>query len=71
MKVKLLVVVLLTAGCSNHGHYDGWQFANRNECYQMPLSQRQECLARANKTFGEYERDRKELIDRETVDHPE
>lgn len=71
MKVKLLMVVLLTVGCSNQAYYNEQQFANRNECYQMPLSQRQECLARANITFGEYERDRKELIDRETVDHPE
>lgn len=61
MKVILLVVVLFTVGCSNQAYYNEQQFANRNECYQLPLSQREECLKKTNKTFDEYDRERKEL----------
>lgn len=62
MKAALLVMILLMLGCSNQAYYDQQQFANRNECYQLPLSQREECLQKTNKTFAEYERERKELI---------
>lgn len=62
MKVILLVLVILTAGCSNQAYYSEQQFANRNECYQLPLSQREGCLKKTNKTFDEYDRERKELM---------
>jgi hypothetical protein len=62
MKAILLVIIVSTLGCGNHVYYEEQQFANRNECYQLPLSQREECLQKTNKRFDEYNRERKELI---------
>jgi hypothetical protein len=61
MKLVLAVMIVSTIGCSNQAYYSDQQFANRRECYQLPLSQQEECLEKANKTFREYERERKEL----------
>lgn len=63
MKVKFLFLVLLTlVGCSNRGIYEGIQAGNRNECLKLPPSQYRECMEKANKTYDEYERERKEAI---------
>lgn len=61
MKTIVAVVIFLTVGCSNQAFYNERQIANRNECYQLPVSQREDCLEKTNKTFDAYERERKEL----------
>lgn len=62
MKAILLVVIFSTVGCGNRAYYEEQQIINRNECYQLPLSQREDCIRNASKMFDEYERERKELI---------
>lgn len=56
------LVLLLLAGCSNRGIYEGIQASNRNECSKLPLSQYDDCMKEANKSFNEYEQERKEAI---------
>lgn len=63
MRAVLLILIVFSAGCGNQVYYDEQQFANRTECYQLPLSQREECIKKTHKTFAEYDRERKALID--------
>ncbi len=61
MKAKLVIVIfLIIAGCSSRGHYEGFQVSNRFECSKLPPSQYDECMNIANKSYDEYERERKE-----------
>jgi len=63
MKVKLLIpIFLFIAGCSYRGAYEGIQASNRFECSKLPPSQYDECMKSTNKSYGEYERERKEAI---------
>ena len=64
MKVKLLILIFLfIAGCSYRGAYEAIQVSNRFECSKLPpSSQYDECMKNANKSYDEYERERKEAI---------
>ncbi len=63
MKVKLIFLIfLIIAGCSSRGAYEGIQTSNRFECSKLPSPQYDECMNNANKSFDEYERERKEAI---------
>ena len=64
MKVPpLFLVLLVLAGCSNRGVYEGIQTSNRIECSKLPPSQYDECMENANKSYNEYEMERKESLD--------
>jgi hypothetical protein len=58
----LFFALLVLSSCSNRGVYEGIQASNRNECSKLPPSQYDECMEKANKSFTEYERERKEAI---------
>lgn len=60
--IPLFLVLLVLAGCSNRGVYGGIQASNRNECSKLPPSQYDECMENANKSYDEYERERKEAL---------
>ena len=63
MKVKLIFLIfLIIAGCSSRGAYEGIQASNRIECSELPPPQYDECMNNANKSYDEYERERKEVI---------
>jgi len=63
MKVKLIFLIfLIIAGCSSRGAYEGIQAGNKSECLTLPLSEYGECMKNANKSYDEYERERKEAI---------
>jgi hypothetical protein len=63
MKVKLIFLIfLIIAGCSSRGAYEGIQASNRSECSTLPPSQYDECMNNGNKSYDEYERERKEAI---------
>jgi len=63
MKIYLVtVVVLLIVACSNKAIYDNIKLNNRNDCAKLPQSQYDECMERANKSYDEYERKRKEAL---------
>ena len=60
--ITLFLVLLFLAGCSNRGVYGGVQASNRNECLKLPPSQYDECMEDANRSYSEYERERKEAL---------
>ena len=62
---KLLILVLLSSvvACSNKAAYENIQINNRNECAKVPPAQLDECMARANRSYEEYQREREELLD--------
>lgn len=63
MKTILLVTIFfILVGCTNRGVYEGVQASNRFECLKLPPSQYDECMKNANKSYDEYERERKEAI---------
>jgi len=59
-KLWLLIVVFFLAGCSNKAVYENIQINNRNSCAKVPPPQYEECIERANKSYEEYEQERKE-----------
>ena len=61
-KLLVLLVVFSIAGCSNKAVYENIQINNRNACLKVPQSQYEECLERSNKSYEEYERERKEVL---------
>lgn len=63
MKAKLILLIFFTiAGCSNRVAYDGFQASNRSECTKLPSSQYDECMNNYNKSYDDYERERKEAV---------
>ena len=54
-----LVTVLFFAGCGNKTVYENIQISNRNACNNVPPSQYEECIEHTNKSYEEYERERK------------
>ncbi len=60
-KTWFLVAVLFLAGCSNKAVYEHIQINNRSACNKVPPPQYEECIERTNKSYEEYERERKEL----------
>lgn len=59
---KLLVILVMfgVAGCSNKAIYDNFRLDERNKCAKEPSSTYLECIERTNKSYEEYERERKE-----------
>lgn len=64
MKVATLVLLLCVIGCSNRGVYEGLQTGARNECSKLPSSQYDECMEATETSFDEYERERREVIEK-------
>ncbi len=62
---KLLMVLLMLgiAGCSNEAIYDKLHLDARNKCVKEPPPTYFECIERTNKSYEEYERERKEAVD--------
>lgn len=63
MKIQFLIATLLiVAGCSSRGAYEGIQASNRIECSKRPPSQYEECMTNANTSYDEYKRKREAAI---------
>jgi hypothetical protein len=60
---KLLIVLVIfgVAGCSNKAIYDKLHLDERNKCVKEPPPTYSECIERANKSYEDYERERKEI----------
>jgi hypothetical protein len=66
MKIFVICLVFMSlASCSNRGIYEGVQAGNRFECSKLPPTQYDECMSRANTPYAEYERERKEALEKE------
>lgn len=55
-------VLFVVAGCSNKAVYDNIQHNNRQACNRVPPAQYDECMARSDKSYQEYEREREALV---------
>lgn len=64
----LLVVGSVATGCSHRAVYENVQINQRNDCANEPPSTYFECLERTNKPFDEYQRERKELLEKPEAD---
>ncbi len=62
LSVPLAFAVL--CACSSQGVYEGIQTSNRLECNKVPPSQYEECLRKSNKPYSDYDRERKEALER-------
>lgn len=60
--VSLVLVFIMTAGCSNKAVYDNIQHSNRQECAHVPPPQYEECLERSSRSYEEYEREREAVV---------
>jgi hypothetical protein len=59
--MSLLTTLLLSAGCTSQQAFEGIKAKNRNDCYNLPDSQQEECLKAADVSFEEYQRRLKEI----------
>ncbi|MBU3021298.1 hypothetical protein KO518_05645 [Aestuariibacter sp. A3R04] len=58
------MVMFSTTGCSNKAIYDNIRLYQRNECLKEPPPGYYECIEGTKKTYEEYERERKALLEK-------
>ena len=58
----LLSMVIVLAGCTSKGFYEANQVGNRYDCFELPPSEIEECIAKQNKPYEDYEREREEVM---------
>jgi hypothetical protein len=63
-KILIVLAVLGAVGCSSRAVYDNMRIHQRNECLKEPPPAYFECIERANKSYEEYQRERKELLEK-------
>ena len=62
MKSALFIITaILLAACSQKAVYDNIQLNNRTQCDRAPLSEYDDCMARTNKPYEDYDRERQEV----------
>ncbi len=64
-KLLMIVVIVGSAGCSNKAMYNQFLLDERIKCAEAPSSTYFDCLERTNKSFEEYQRERKEITERQ------
>ncbi len=63
MKIYFIIVLsILVVACSNKAVYDNIQLSNRQHCQKLPPSQYEDCIKQAQKTYDEYQKERKEAL---------
>ncbi len=60
--LKVCILLGLT-GCSNKAVYDNIRLYEKNECLKAPPPTQLECMDKASKSYEEYERERKALLE--------
>jgi uncharacterized membrane protein (DUF106 family) len=62
LKLTIGIVILFQfVACSNKAVYDNIKLNNRQECAKLPQSQYDECMENTQKSYEEYNRERKEM----------
>jgi hypothetical protein len=59
----MILVLICSAGCSNKVMYDNLRLNQRQKCVEEPRPTYVECVKRTNKSYEDYERERKELLE--------
>jgi len=62
--ILLILIMFSAAACSNKAIYDNIRLNQRNDCLKEPPSVYLECVEGTDKPYKEYERERKELLDK-------
>lgn len=57
-----LLAPLLLVGCSNQSLYNSIQANQQEECRKQPPGQQEQCFARIDTDYEEYERQRQEVL---------
>lgn len=63
-QLAILILILGVSGCSNKAVYDNLQMQHRNDCIKEPPPTYDDCVARSNQSFEDYERERNEVLDK-------
>ncbi len=63
--LMVLLVMLSVAGCSNKAIYDKFRLDQRDKCAEKPSTDYFKCIEHTNKSYEEYERERKELTEKQ------
>ena len=58
--VFTIAILVYIYGCSKQQVFEGFKAKNRNDCYNLPQSQQDDCLKATDVSFEEYQRQRKE-----------
>lgn len=66
--IFVLLAFALVVGCSNRAVYDNIQLNQRNDCFKLPPSQREDCLDSIDKSYEEYRKEREDIIDSDEND---
>lgn len=61
--LAILLIAFSLVGCSNRAVYENIQINQRNDCVKVPPPEYDACMERANKSYGEYERERREVVE--------
>ncbi len=56
----ILMAILITAGCSYRGVYEGIQTSKQQECANLPPTQYEECMEGSDLSYEDYEKSRKD-----------
>lgn len=62
-KILVIVLVMLLQACSSRQLYETVHQNQRLQCQKVPYSEYAECMERANETYDEYQRKRKDSIE--------
>lgn len=57
----MVLIMLSVTGCSNKEIYNNLHLYERSKCVKEPSPTYIECIERTNKSYEEYERERKEI----------
>ena len=63
LNVLIIIFLLTVTGCSNPYLYEKFRLDARNQCIKEPPSTQDECIKRTNKSYEEYERERKVVLE--------
>ena len=64
-QLLMILVIFSVAGCSHQMMYDNLQKDKRNNCIEDVPTSYAECLERTNKSYDEYERERKKILEKQ------
>ena len=60
--IVIAIFISLASGCNNQATYEAVQQGQRNECAKLPQGRYEDCIREIGVSYGEYERERLELI---------
>ncbi len=66
-KLPVLMTLMFISACSNRAVYENIRIHQRNECLKESPPRYDECIGPAKKSFDQYQRERKEVLEQESI----